>query len=46
MSILAGRFWIAKKVHDVASISNRPTIGKEYDLISPGMVNHAIKQGI
>ncbi|MBD3195589.1 MAG: peptidase U34 [Candidatus Lokiarchaeota archaeon] len=41
----ADKFWIAEKVRDIRSISNTLTIGKEYDLIHPELINHAIKKG-
>jgi secernin len=41
----AGKFWAAVKVRDVRSISNSLTIGSEWDLASPGLVEHAIEKG-
>lgn len=41
----ADKFWIAEKVKNVRSISNTLTIGKEYDLIHPNLIQHAIKKG-
>ena len=41
----AGRFWAAERVRDVRSISNGLTIGDEWDLGSPGLVEHAIEKG-
>jgi len=41
----AGRYWVAEKVHDVRTISNGLTIGKTWDLASPGLVEHAIERG-
>ena len=41
----AGREWVAEKVRGVRSISNGLTIGAEYDLISPGAVETARKNG-
>ena len=41
----AGRYWAAVKVHDIATISNGLTIGEQWDLASPGLVEHAIEKG-
>jgi len=41
----AGRYWVAEKVRDVRTISNGLTIGSEWDLASPGLVEHAIERG-
>ena len=41
----ADRYWAAKKVEDAYSISNILTIGTDYDLASPGLVEHAVKKG-
>jgi secernin len=41
----AGRFWAAERVREVRSISNGLTIGSEWDLASPGLVEHAISKG-
>jgi len=41
----AGRYWAAERVRDVRTISNRLTIGHEYDLASPGLVEHALERG-
>ncbi|MBC7256209.1 MAG: C69 family dipeptidase, partial [Chloroflexi bacterium] len=41
----AGRYWAAERVRDVRTISNRLTIGREYDLASPGLVEHALERG-
>jgi dipeptidase len=41
----AGREWAAVKVRDIRSISNGLTIGGEYDLSSPGLVETAAKRG-
>jgi secernin len=40
----ADRYWAAKKVEDVYSISNLLTIGAEFDLASPGLVEHAVER--
>jgi dipeptidase len=37
----AGRFWVAKEVHDYYSISNVLTIHEDYDLSSPGLETEA-----
>ena len=41
----ADRYWVAKRVEDVGSISNCYTIGKQWDLASHGLVEHAIEEG-
>ncbi len=41
----AGYYWVARRVRDVYSISNCLTIGREWDLASPGVVEHAIEKG-
>jgi secernin len=41
----AGHFWAAERVHDVRTISNGLTIGREWDLASPGLVEHAVEKG-
>jgi len=41
----ADRYWAAKKVERTYSISNGLTIGTDFDLASPGLVEHAIEQG-
>ena len=41
----ADKFWIAEKVKDVRSISNTLTIGDEFDLIHPELIQHAISKG-
>ena len=41
----AGRFWAAERVRTVRSISNGLTIGREWDLASPGLVEHAVEKG-
>ncbi len=41
----AGRFWVAKKVQNMASISNGLTIQDEWDIASPGLVENAVKNG-
>ncbi|MHA1797160.1 MAG: C69 family dipeptidase, partial [Candidatus Helarchaeota archaeon] len=40
----ANKFWVAKKVKDVGSISNGLTIQKEWDLASPGLVENALEK--
>lgn len=40
----ADKFWIAEKVKGVRTISNTITIGKEYDLIHPELVDYAVKR--
>jgi len=41
----ADKYWVAECVKDVRSISNGYTIGKEWDLASPNLVEHAIDKG-
>ena len=41
----ADKFWIAEKVKDVRTISNTFTIGEEYDLIHPDLIQHAVEKG-
>lgn len=41
----AGKYWAARQVQDVYSISNGITIGSEWDLASPGLVEHAVEKG-
>lgn len=40
----AGPYWAAEKVKDVRAISNRLSIGKDFDLAHPELVSHAISQ--
>lgn len=42
----AGRYWVAKKIDDVYSISNALSIGREWDIAHDDLVRHgAIKHG-
>lgn len=41
----AGGHWAAKRVEGVYTISNGLTIGTEWDMASPGLVDHAIEKG-
>jgi dipeptidase len=41
----AGSFWAAERVRGVRSISNGLTIGSEWDLASPRLVEHAVESG-
>jgi secernin len=41
----AGQYWAAERVRGVRTISNGLTIGNEWDLASPGLVEHAIEKG-
>jgi dipeptidase len=41
----AGRYWAAKRIEDVYSISNALTIGADFDLASPGLIEHAVDKG-
>ncbi len=41
----AGEYWAVRQVHDLASISNRLSIGDEYDHASPGVEEYATARG-
>jgi dipeptidase len=41
----ADKFWVAQKVKGIRSISNGLTIGRDFDMASPGVVEHAIEKG-
>ena len=41
----AGPYWVAERVRDVRAISNRLSIGKDYDLAHPDVVSYAIARG-
>ena len=41
----ADRYWSAERVKNVRSISNGFTIGSQWDLASPNLVEHAINKG-
>jgi len=41
----AGTYWAAKQVQSACTISNGLTIGREWDLASPGLVEHAVEKG-
>ncbi|MGD9145814.1 MAG: C69 family dipeptidase [Anaerolineae bacterium] len=41
----AGKYWAAERVRGLRTISNGLTIGREWDLASPGLVEHAIEKG-
>jgi secernin len=41
----AGKYWAAERVRGVRTISNGLTIGREWDLASPGLVEHALEKG-
>ncbi|MDI9419325.1 MAG: peptidase U34 [Firmicutes bacterium] len=41
----AGKFWAAQKVKDVRCISNRLSIGQDFDLAHPQLVENAVKKG-
>lgn len=40
----AGPYWAAEEVKDVRAISNRLSIGKDYELAHPELVNYAISK--
>ncbi len=41
----AGIYWAALQVKDIYSISNRLSIGSQFDLAHPQLVSHAIEKG-
>ncbi len=41
----AGREWAAQRVEAVRSISNAITLGRDADLVSAGLVRHAVDEG-
>jgi secernin len=41
----AGKYWAARQVRSVCTISNGLTMGREWDLASPGLVDHAVQKG-
>jgi len=41
----AGKYWAAKKVRDIYSISNALTISGEWDKAHPRLVDHAVERG-
>ena len=41
----AGVYWAALQVKDIYSISNRLSIGREYDMAHPRLISHAIEKG-
>ena len=41
----SNRFWITKKIKDVASISNIYSIEYEWDEVSPGLIDYAFSKG-
>lgn len=41
----AGQYWAALEVRDVYSISNRLSIGRQFDLAHPRLISHAIEKG-
>ncbi|MGI6148165.1 MAG: peptidase U34 [Firmicutes bacterium] len=41
----AGQYWAAQKVKDVRAISNRLSIGTDFDLSHPDLVSHAVRRG-
>lgn len=41
----AGEYWAAEKVKDIRSISNKLSIGKNYDRSHPDLIKHAIDKG-
>jgi dipeptidase len=40
----ADRHWAARRVSDVATISNSPTIGREFDLASQDLISYAVQR--
>lgn len=41
----AGQYWAAKKIRDVYAISNRLTIGRDYDRAHPDLFHYALDKG-
>jgi dipeptidase len=41
----AGKFWVAQKVRDVRVISNRLSIGKDFDKSHPELIKNAVDKG-
>lgn len=41
----AGEYWAALQVKEVYSISNRLSLGREFDLAHPRLIEHAIEKG-
>lgn len=41
----AGEYWAAKEVKDIYCISNRLSIGNDYDSAHPDLVSHALDKG-
>jgi len=41
----AGEHWVAKRVEGVYSVSNRPTVGDDFDRASENVVSHAVENG-
>lgn len=41
----AGPYWVAEKVKDIRAISNGLSIGEDFDLCHPQVIEHAISQG-
>lgn len=41
----AGEQWAAKQVHGIYTISNRLSLGNEWDMASPDLVNYAVERG-
>ncbi len=41
----AGEYWTAEKVKDIRTISNRLSIGSDYDRAHPGLVKNAVDKG-
>lgn len=42
----AGKFWVAKAVVELCSISNELTITNDYDFCSPGLLEYCIKHNL
>lgn len=41
----AGKYWAALQVKDIYSISNRLSIGNEFDIAHPQLIDHAVEKG-
>lgn len=40
----AGKYWVAKEIETIGSISNALTIGNDFDMIHPEAIKHAVKK--
>ncbi|WP_063727819.1 C69 family dipeptidase [Kosmotoga sp. DU53] len=40
----AGKYWVAKEIKTICTISNALTIGNDFDMIHPEAIEHAVKK--